>query len=381
MVKGSRFAAAAAAAIAAIASAGIATSASAAAAGGASHPAAAATGCSSRAVQAKPAGTDSLLLGVDVLSKCDAWAVGGNDHGTVIEHWTGRAWKRMKVSDHQATLHGVAAPTTTRAWAAGYYYAGSNAQPVIVSWAGHGWTNVTVPDPGGAADSNELSAIAASSTGNAWAVGFSVSAKGQLPFTLHYAHGKWHHVYCPLPAGGSHALLNGVAIEPDGTVWAVGQYITGGAFTNLFEHWANGKWHPVSVPGPSDAELQAVSAAGAGRTYAAGTDYSGTYSQPLTYEYRSGTWKQLKTPALAEGGELSGVTATGWNSAWAVGYAETTTGARTIILSWNGHHWSQLKPKPASSAGSDLTAVSGSSCGNLWAVGWSDYSVFLAERC
>jgi hypothetical protein len=346
----------------------------------AARPASAAAGCSARPVQPKPAGTDSLLLAVDVVSKCDAWAVGGYTGGSIIEHWTGRSWKRMKVTDHQATLNGVVQLTATRAWATGYYDAGSNEQPVILSWSGHSWTSVKVPDPGGTAASNDLNAIAASSAGNAWAVGYTVNTKDQqLPFTLHYAHGSWHHITCPLPAGGSHALLKGVAIEPDGSAWAVGDYYTGTAFTSLVEHWVNGKWHVVSAPVPAGADLEAVSAAGPGRAFAAGSYNAGSTFQPLSLEYRNGAWKRLKTPPLADGGELEGVTAASATSAWAVGYADTTAGTRTVMLSWNGSKWHRLTTaNPVTTGeGNVLTAVSGTSCSNLWAVGWDDPATVL----
>ena len=54
-------------------------------------------------------------------SSTNAWAVGSDSHGGVIEHWNGKAWKIQASPNHglQPRLSGVAATSSTNAWAVG----------------------------------------------------------------------------------------------------------------------------------------------------------------------------------------------------------------------------------------------------------------------
>ena len=80
-------------------------------------------------------GTDSNVLdGVVVVSPCNAWAVGylynGTAYQTLIEHWNGTSWKQVTSpnaggSSHDNVLNGVAATSSTNAWAVGDYYNGT----------------------------------------------------------------------------------------------------------------------------------------------------------------------------------------------------------------------------------------------------------------
>ena len=132
-------------------------------------------------VQPPSPGTDSnSLLGVAVVSPCNAWAVGDYYNGTadqtLIEHWNGTSWKQVTSpnaggSSHDNVLNGVAATSSTNAWAVGYFYNGAADQTLIEHWNGTAWKQVTSPNPGGSSDGNFLDAVAATSSTNAWAVG------------------------------------------------------------------------------------------------------------------------------------------------------------------------------------------------------------------
>ena len=49
---------------------------------------------------------------------------------------------------------------------------------------------------------------------------------------------------------------------------------------------------------------------------------------------------------------------------WAVG----STGTGTLILHWDGSHWTRV-PSPAPGGSAELFAVAASSASNIWAVG------------
>jgi hypothetical protein len=70
--------------------------------------------------------------------------------------------------------------------------------------------------------------------------------------------------------------------------------------------------------------------------------------------------------SLSIPGELYGVAALSASDAWAVGFSGTT-GAKTLILHWNGRSWTQVtSPKPVTGG---LNAISAVSANNIWAVG------------
>ncbi|HXJ66679.1 MAG TPA: hypothetical protein VNN79_23210, partial [Actinomycetota bacterium] len=71
-------------------------------------------------------GTDeSVFSGVAATSSTNAWAVGGYSNAsvgrTLIEHWDGRAWKVQPSPPMESTtlseLNSVAATSSTNAWA------------------------------------------------------------------------------------------------------------------------------------------------------------------------------------------------------------------------------------------------------------------------
>ena len=69
------------------------------------------------------------------MSASDAWMVGedynGNNVQTLVEHWNGKAWK-VQPSPNPGSprtdreLDGVAATSSTNAWAAGFYNNGTD---------------------------------------------------------------------------------------------------------------------------------------------------------------------------------------------------------------------------------------------------------------
>src|SRR5580700_6741315 len=71
-----------------------------------------------------------------------------------------------------ASLAGVTTTSDTDAWADGYCCAAPNflgAVPIIAHWNGTAWSQVSVPSTG--SSTNSLTAVSASSTADAWAVG------------------------------------------------------------------------------------------------------------------------------------------------------------------------------------------------------------------
>jgi hypothetical protein len=190
----------------------------------------------------------NFLYGVTATSATNAWAVGYYTNGTVdrtlIEHWNGRAWTVQNSPSPGGAngnrLYSVSATSATSAWAVGYYDKGTVDRMLIEHWNGRAWTVQNSPDPGGSAQDNDFHAVAATSAASAWAVGYY--SKGILDpgrtVIEHWNGTAWTVQNSPNP--GSPAQLNdlhAVAATSAGDAWAVGSYAKGTADgTLILEH-------------------------------------------------------------------------------------------------------------------------------------------------
>src|SRR5215472_8350469 len=160
-----------------------------------------------------PGGTHgSFLNGVADVSSSSAWAVGGYSNGaaqkTLIEHWNGRSWKRVASPNPAGTakvndLERVSATSPSNAWAVGYYgVSGANATRTLVEhWNGRSWTRVASPNPGGIGRFNGLYGVAADSSTSAWAAGVYFNGVTDQPMVEHWSGRSWKRVAIPNPGG------------------------------------------------------------------------------------------------------------------------------------------------------------------------------------
>jgi len=133
--------------------------------------------------------TGGTLIGVGTVSAATAWAVGttgdcgcGNGDSLILR-WNGTAWKQVPSPTPAggrkagAALRNVAATSTNNAWAVGVSGCGcmpSSYWPFILRWNGTAWKQV----PSAIQSVNtSLSAVAATSASNAWAVGTTGTGK------------------------------------------------------------------------------------------------------------------------------------------------------------------------------------------------------------
>ena len=73
--------------------------------------------------------------------------------------------------------------------------------------------------------------------------------------------------------------------------------------------------------------------------------------------------------AYSTTGSLGGVAAISNSSAWAVGYAGTSSAPRVLMLHWNGAAWSRVTSPGVLTASGQLSAVTVVSAKSAWAVG------------
>jgi len=175
------------------------------------------------------------------------------------------------------------------------------------------WVQVASPNLG--QNDNSLGAVAGRSASDIWAVGdYLPASHPDVTSTLavHYDGHSWRHVPTPNVGTGLNQLL-GVTALPDGTAWAVGDFVTAGGRTSktLIEHWNGHRWSVVPSPNPSGQEN-------------------------LLYS----------------------VVATGDRSAWAVGAELGRSGAFLALAEhWNGHRWRAVPCRQPGSAGDFLYSV------------------------
>ena len=284
-------------------------------------------------------------------------------------------------------LAGVAVVSSTDVWAVGSSGpAGQTATTLTEHWNGTAWSIVKSPDASNAAalGGDQLTAVAAVSTADIWAVGYigtpavSYSSQGEpqstavQTLTEHWNGTAWSVVDAPDVAARDGVepwdVLTSIAAINTDDVWAVGvtewplTYGAGNfvAAQPLVEHWNGTYWAIVDVPDPEPAPPDwALAQAG---------------TPPAT-------------GATIGSVALLGVAAGSADDVWLVGGYEADMGVQTYAPSpwetltehWNGTSWSAVPapdatlPEPlsgGSSAADDLlTSASESSGGTLWAVG------------
>jgi len=221
-----------------------------------------------------------------------------------------------------------------------------------------------------------LSAVAADSPSDAWAVGEAGPWQGgddwpakPAPLVAHWDGNAWSSVPANLPRGS----LDGVAIVSPSDVWAVGTY-PGASSDNwpaayntygrdsLIEHWDGRSWKRVASP--RGEPLKAVAAAGPRDVWAVGSVYDDGTGKGSGWilHWNGGKWKRV----LATSKLLRDITVVSPTDVWAVG---------DVAMHWNGRVWTVL-PLPrkvgASSGPPSLAAVSARSASDAWVAGIAD---------
>ncbi|MEN3359722.1 MAG: hypothetical protein V7637_3704 [Mycobacteriales bacterium] len=279
-----------------------------------------------------PATADSRLAAAAAVSPSNVWAVGQTfdssfvSHG-FIEHWAGAGWQRVAAATGEpagAALTAVAAVSASDVWAVGFSQDPATFARTTLAehWDGTAWRLVPTPPLPGTA---RFAAVAAVSAADVWAVGQLVDA--ETPFAEHWDGTRWTQV--PLPATGRDSLLSGVTAVAGGNVWAVGtQRVT----RTLVEHWDGTAWTVVPSPnvtGQTHSALFAVSAAGPADIWAVGDSLqNAAFASTLTEHWDGTAWTIVPSPnapASFSTRLLAVQTHPGW-PLFAVGDAQSQTG-------------------------------------------------------
>jgi hypothetical protein len=186
------------------------------------------------------------LLSVAATSSSNAWAVGircASTGGTrtLVEHWNGKVWKIQRSenpggSGKTSGFSGVTATSSGNAWAVGAYTKNRGAlrQTLIERFNGTAWKVQPSPNADPTQADNGLFDVAATSSGNAWAVGSYGSLSRPDPPLVEQWNGKAWKI---LPSSNfPDGVLFGVAAISSADAWAVGSYSNGTNTQNLILH-------------------------------------------------------------------------------------------------------------------------------------------------
>jgi hypothetical protein len=246
-------------------------------------------------------------------------------------------------------------------------------QTLIERFNGSAWS--IVPSPNQGTGNNALNGISMIS-GAGWAVGYA-QAGTYKPLALGWDGTQWS-----IASTGTFphdALFTGVDTLADASAWAVGfQRTADGTRRTLVENESGGVWTPVASPNDgtpaTDNSLTAVAGTQATGLWAVGWQESPSGLKPLILRYDttqpSPTWASVTgaggVPAPgAIDTVLTGVDVLTASDVWAVGYYFDGSVNRPLALHWDGSTWSN-SPVPGTGMLRKVRAVAPD---NVWATG------------
>src|SRR5216683_1037878 len=232
-------------------------------------------------------------------------------------------------STGSATLSAVAATSAKDVWAVGSFNTGGAFKTLIEHWDGTRWTIVPNPNPAsGFHTTNTLGAVVAITPKNAWAFGFYLKATTSFRTLVEHWNGtRWSVVPSPSVGSGDNFLF-GAAAASGGPVWAVGSDSVSFGRT-LALRWNGQAWTVGKTvsPGDGDRFLQAVTAPGARYALAVGSYLKGNQTRALAERWTGSGWSLVPAASpAADYNSLQAAAATGTRNAWAVGSRRTSLG-------------------------------------------------------
>lgn len=192
----------------------------------------------------EPVGTDvSEILDIVALSDNDVWGVGfsnandGSGNKPLFIHYNGVSWSLVTAPSVTAgeTMTGVSAVASDDIWAVGRNDDGG----VIRHWTGGSWQlDTTVPG-------TRYLGVVAVAADDVWAVGTkNLPDNKSTAASTHWTGSDWAEVTVPNPSNSVSQLFD-VDATAGGEIWAVGDYDSNAGFQPLLERWDNNQWKPV----------------------------------------------------------------------------------------------------------------------------------------
>jgi hypothetical protein len=279
-------------------------------------------------------------------------------------------WSTVSSPNRGASgLSAVAAVSANNIWAVGHTFGGTGDRTLIEHWNGVAWTIVDSPNPPGA--DAQLQAIEVVGAADIWAAGYYYdSATTEHTLLEHWDGGSW--TIIPSPDGPSgYNQLAGIAAVASNDVWAVAQ-----GQQEVILHWDGFTWSlvPGADNGGLESHLRAITAIAVNDVWAAGYYYDSAtgFARPLIQHWDGSQWSVVPSPYVGED-FLNGIAAVGPHDVWAVGVADYTN---TLTEHWDGNAWTIV---PSQGGGGELFGVAAVTARDVWAVG-SGFPLPIIER-
>ena len=250
-------------------------------------------------------------------------------------------------------LEDVSCPESNSCMATASYYDGVNRMGVYRQEADQ-WSFDTLPEPEGSGALRALG-VSCTSAGACTIVGRFREGEDLVPLAERWNGSKWSiQSISPPYAEAPYSVLSDVSCATATDCMAVGyERNSEGVYVNYAAQWKGGSWSNMSPPNPTGATqsiLEDVSCTGATACKAVGWVNTGSGSKPVILGWNGSTWK-LETPARTFG-TLYGVSCTSTSFCVAVG-------GQLSAEIWDGSSWSsQTAEQPDGSEGGYLDGVS-----------------------
>jgi hypothetical protein len=271
------------------------------------------------------------------------------------------AWQETPVPGAVQPLAGLADVATAdpdTAWAVGHELKGRLApgDPLILRWNGSTWRKEALFVHWTGA----LTAVAADSPRDAWAVGGEDPLQRGLPHALHWNGFTWKDVTFPSDTS-SDVQLSGVAAVSPSTAWIAG---SGPGGTPEMLRWDGATLTQVTLP-IATGRLDSVRARGPSDVWAVGAQTTSAGTTPLILHFDGTAWHTLPSPAVGAPAQFHDVLPMPDGTAWAVGEYQVNSffGIPGFLLEhWDGQEWTRIS-LPSSPIGA-LTKITADDQGN-----------------
>ncbi|MFG2827411.1 hypothetical protein ACGFWI_08110 [Streptomyces sp. NPDC048434] len=268
-------------------------------------------------------------------------------------------WQATQVPVKKGDLTAIAALSDKQAWAVGYRLKSATAlEAVALRWDGTSWTQEsTLPE------NSFPQALAVRSATDIWAVGSA---------SVHWDGSKWTTHQLARDPGG-HVVPDAVTTTSDGKAWTVGRAMSRSIKDGVpaIQSWDGTSWQRQTLPDVGTGELSSVTAVAPDDIWAAGAAYAADATSPQTallLHWDGTSWKRVTVPGPQKSHNwLGGVTAFASDDIWAVGGSTSGSADRPLAVHWNGTAWTAAKTPDV--ADGRLRAVGKAANGDLWAVG------------
>ncbi|MGW7634743.1 hypothetical protein [Streptomyces decoyicus] len=268
-------------------------------------------------------------------------------------------WQTTPVPVVKGDLTAIAALSDQQAWAVGYRLKSATAiEAVALRWNGTSWAQEsTLPE------NSFPQALAVRTASDIWAVGSA---------SVHWDGTSWTTHQLDRDPGGR-VVPDAVTTTSDGKAWTVGRAMNRSVKDGVpaIQSWDGKNWHRQTLPDVGKGELSSVTALAPDDIWAAGTAYAADAKSPQTallLHWDGTSWKRVTVPGPEDSHTwLGGITAFAADDIWAVGGSTSGSAERPFAAHWNGTAWTTATTPNVPDG--RLRAVGKAANGELWAVG------------